>query len=75
MELPKYLLADNSSQPDVVYIVHTAFPRFILNVTNDEVDWLEDFDKSDEEELANQSEKLIEDALSFYDSEMQAFEE
>ena len=70
MELPKFLLADNSSLQNVIFIIHTEYPRFIMNVTNDEVHWLEDFDKKDEEILNFESEQLINDALSFYDNEI-----
>ena len=70
MELPKFLLADNSSLQNVIFIIHTEYPRFIMNVTNDEVHWLEDFDKKDEEILNFESELLINDALSFYDKEI-----
>ena len=41
-----------------------------MNITNDEVHWLEDFDKKDEEILNFESEQLINEALSFYDKEM-----
>ena len=70
MELPKFLIADNSSLQNVIFIIHTEYPRFIMNVTNDEVHWLEDFDKKDEEILNFESEQLINDALSFYDKEI-----
>lgn len=70
MELPKFLIADNSSLHNVVFILHTEYPRFIINVTNDEVHWLEDFDKNDEEILQTESEQLIKDAFNFYDKEM-----
>ncbi|MEC8599486.1 MAG: hypothetical protein VX637_00595 [Bacteroidota bacterium] len=70
MELPKFLLADNSSLQNVIFIIHTEYPRFIMNITNDEVHWLEDFDKKDEEILNFESEQLINDALSFYDKEI-----
>ena len=70
MELPKFLLADNSSLQNVIFIIHTEYPRFIINITNDEVYWLEDFDKKDEEILNFESEQLINDALSFYDKEI-----
>ena len=70
MELPKFLLADNSSLQNVIFIIHTEYPRFIMNTTNDEVHWLEDFDKKDEEILNFESEQLINEALSFYDKEM-----
>ena len=70
MKLPKFLLADNSSLQNVIFIIHTEYPRFIMNITNDEVHWLEDFDKKDEEILNFESEQLINDVLSFYDKEI-----
>ena len=70
MELPKFLIADNSSLQNVIFIIHTEYPRFIINISNDEVYWLEDFDKNDEEILNFESEQLINEALSFYDKEM-----
>ena len=70
MEPPKFLIADNSSLQNVIFIIHTEFPRFIMNVTNDEVHWLEDFDKKDEEILNFELEQLIQDAFDFYDKEI-----
>ena len=48
MELPKYILGDNTDFPNAIFVIHTEFPRFIINLENDEVEWFEDFDKSDE---------------------------
>ncbi len=70
MELPKFLIADNSSLQNVIFIIHTEYPRFIMNITNDEVHWLEDFDKKDEEILHSESEQIINEAFNFYDKEM-----
>ena len=70
MELPKFLIADNSSLQNVIFNIHTEYPRFIINITNDEVHWLEDFNKKDEEILYSESNQLINDALSFYDKEI-----
>ena len=70
MGLPKFLIADNSSLQNVIFIIHTEYPRFIINVTNDEVSWLEDFDIKDEKILHSESEKLIDEAFNFYDKEM-----
>lgn len=75
MDFPKFLLGDNTDYPDAIFIVHTEFPRFIINLENDEVEWLEDFDKSDEEELANEAEGLIRQANEFYDREVARYEE
>ena len=55
---------------NVIFVIHTEYPRFITNITNDEVFWLGDFDKKDEEILNFESEQLINDALSFYDKEI-----
>jgi hypothetical protein len=74
MELPKFLIADNSSFEDDLFIVHTEYPRFILNVSNDEVHWLEDFDKEDEANLKAESHFLIEAAFDFYDNEIESLE-
>ena len=41
-----------------------------MNITNDEVHWLEDFDKKDEEILHSESEQIINEAFNFYDKEM-----
>ena len=70
MELPKFLIADNSSLQNVIFVIHTEYPRFIINISNDEVYWLEDFDKKDEEVLHSESEQLINEAFNFYDKEM-----
>ena len=72
--LPKYLIADNSSQPEALYIVHTEYPRFCLNVAKDEIFWMEDFQKGDEKELEQHTPVLIASALAFYDQEMESLE-
>ncbi|WBL23305.1 MULTISPECIES: hypothetical protein [unclassified Zunongwangia] len=75
MEFPKFLLGDNTDYSDAIFVIHTEFPRFIINLENDEVEWLEDFDKSDEEELTNEAESLIQQANEFYDREVARYEE
>ena len=69
-ELPKFLLADSSSYNDHLYVIHTEYPRFILNVVNDNMHWLEEFDEEDKNVLESESEFLIKKALDFYDSEI-----
>ncbi len=68
--LPKYLIADSSDRPESIYVVHTEYPRFILNISNDNIFWLENFNKEDENEISTISERLIKNALCFYDSEI-----
>lgn len=75
MELPKFLLADNSDFPDDIYVIHLDFPRFIINLSNDEVELLEDVEDSEEQEVAEELEKLIVEVGEFYDREIEAYEE
>lgn len=75
MDFPKYLLGDNSDYPDAIFVIHTEFPRFIINLENDEVEWLEDFDAQDQKELETEAENLIQGANDFYDREIARYEE
>ena len=75
MELPKFVLADNTDFPDDIFIIHLEYPRFIINLKNDEVEFIEDLDPSEEEETANEMATLIEKAGLFYDREMQRYED
>ncbi|MGB3344954.1 MAG: hypothetical protein WBA61_13685 [Aequorivita sp.] len=75
MDFPKYLLGDNSDYPTAIFVIHTEFPRFIINLENDEVEWLEDFDKEDQKELEAETESLIQGANDFYDREIDRYGE
>jgi hypothetical protein len=75
MEFPKFLLGDNTDYPTAIFVVHTEYPRFIINLENDEVEWLEDFTQEDEKELEVEAEGLIEQATAFYDREISRYEE
>jgi hypothetical protein len=74
MELPKFLLGDNTDYPEAIFIVHTEYPRFILNLENDEVEWLEDFSPEDRDELEVEATRLLEEATAFYDREVSRYE-
>ena len=74
MDLPKFLIADSSELKDTLFIIHTSYPRFLLNLINDEIHWMEEFDKEDKLELESQTARLVEEALLFYDQEIQNFE-
>ncbi len=75
MDFPKYLLGDNSDYPTAIFVIHTEFPRFIINLENDEVEWLEDFDAEDQKELEAEGENLIQGATDFYDREIALYDE
>ncbi len=38
MELPKFVLADNTDFPDDIFIIHLEFPRFLINLKDDSVE-------------------------------------
>lgn len=75
MELPKFILGDNTNFPNAIFVIHTEFPRFIINLENDQVEWLEDFDEHDQKELMSETEIAIEEASEFYDSEVSKYDE
>ena len=74
MELPKFLLADNSAYPKDIFILHTEFPRFIINLKDDEVAFLDDLNGEKQEDIENEMQQLIEKATAFYDAEMENYE-
>jgi hypothetical protein len=70
MKLPRFLLADNS-ESDIIYVIHTEFPRFILNTVNDELEFWESF----EEEVKEEYDTLVKEAFDFYDTEIEKYQE
>ncbi|MDC1162561.1 hypothetical protein OAT18_03885 [Tenacibaculum sp.] len=74
MELPKFLLADNSNHPDDIFVLHTEFPRFLINLKDDDVEWFDDLVGTDENEMANEVATLMDQAGEFYDEEMKKYE-
>jgi hypothetical protein len=75
MELPKFVLADNSDYPDDIFIIHLEYPRFLINLKDDSVEFIEELDEEDEHELESEMEHLITLAGEFYDREMERYEE
>ena len=43
MEFPKFILGDNTDYPEAIFVIHTEFPRFIINLQDDEIQWFEEF--------------------------------
>ena len=70
MTIPKYILGDNTDFPTAIFVIHTEFPRFIINLEDDEVEWLEEFDNHDQKELESEIETYIKEATEFYDREV-----
>jgi len=74
MTIPKFLLCDNTDHPDDIFIMHTEYPQFIINLLNDEIEWMDEL-RGDETEIANEIARLIDDASAFYDREMERYTE
>ncbi len=74
MELPKFILGENTDYEEDIFIVHLDYPRCIINLLNDEVEWLEEPEGS-EAELSIAVVELVEEASRFYDREMQRYDE
>lgn len=75
MKIPKFLLGDNTDFSSEIFVIHTEFPRFIINLVNDEIEWLEDFSLEDEAELEKELPNLVEEASLFYDREMERYQD
>ncbi|HBY67986.1 MAG TPA: hypothetical protein DEG69_09630, partial [Flavobacteriaceae bacterium] len=60
--------------PTAIFVIHTEFPRFIINLEDDEVEWLEEFDNHDQKELESETENYIKEATEFYDREVARYE-
>lgn len=74
MVLPKFLLADNSSFPEDIFVLHTEFPRFLINLKDDKIEWFEDLSGEKEDDIADEVSKLIEAASDFYDHQIEGYE-
>ena len=67
-------MGDNTDQPESVYIIHTEYPRFILDLDTDEIEWLDDLESENEEETTSEMAALIEQAETFYQREVDRYE-
>lgn len=74
MELPRFLFCDNTDFKNSIFILHMDYPRFIINLVDDEIEWLETLDRNDEEQLSIEVATLIEEASAFYDREMERYD-
>jgi len=74
MTLSKFLIADSSASADDIFVLHTEYPRFIVNMATDEIEWFDEFSKHEAEENADIIETIIKEAYEFFDSEMKSYE-
>jgi len=74
MELPKFLLGDNTDFPDDIFVIHLDFPQFILNLKNDDLELLEEPEGLSEAEIQTELMRLITEANAFYDREIERYD-
>jgi hypothetical protein len=74
MKLPEYLIADNSQLQDDIFVLHTVYPRFIINITTDEIEWFDEFTQQEAKENADIIENVIAGAYDFFEAEIKNYE-
>lgn len=75
MQTPKFLIADNSDYPEKMFILHTEFPRFLLDIETEELEWYDEFEEEPDMELEEEITELLKLAYAFFDKEMDSYEE
>ena len=73
-QLPTFLLADSMESPDSIFVIHTEFPRFIIDLSTDELTWWEQFSSNDKEEATAEVTHWIDKATAFYDAQIQEYD-
>ena len=74
MDFPKFVIGDNTDYPEDIFVIHLEYPRFIINLKDDEVEFMEDLEEENESELESEMEHLITIAGEFYYREMERYE-
>lgn len=73
MELPKFMMLDHSDHEEDIFILHTEYPRFVVNLVSEDIEWFDDVRDELEEELSSELEGLIIEADKFYQSEIDKY--
>ena len=71
----EFVLADNTDYLEDIFVIHLEFPRFIVNLNSEEIEFLETIEEGDEAEVEAEMEALIVKAGEFYEREMQRYVE
>lgn len=74
MKIPKFLMGDHTDHPNDIFIIHTDYPRFIINLIDDDIEFLEDLRGLEEDDLAGETAILIEEASAFYDEQVKEYD-
>ena len=75
MAIPKFLVGDNTDHPESVFLIHTEFPRFVMDLDTDEIESLDEVDGEHKADFTDEMAKLLGGAQSFYQREVERYEE
>ncbi|MGO1730040.1 MULTISPECIES: hypothetical protein [Psychroflexus] len=75
MKLPRFILGDNTDLPESIFIIHTEYPRFIIDLKDDEIEWLEDINADNQDDFIEETNNLIKEASEFYDREVDRYQD
>ncbi len=70
MKIPKFLIGDHTEHPDDIFVIHTEFPRFIINLVDDGITWQEDIGEVSQQDLEAEMATLIKASSAFYDEQV-----
>ena len=70
MKIPKFLIGDHTEHPNDIFVIHTEFPRFIINLIDDEIAWQEDIGEVSQQDLEAEMATLIKASSKFYDEQV-----
>lgn len=73
-QLPEFLLADSTEYPESIFVIHTVFPRFVINLQNDEIEWWESFTAEDKEIATQEVAYWVEKASQYYDQQISSYQ-
>ncbi len=74
MALPRFLMGDNVHYPEDIFVIHTEYPRFVINLKDDSIEFLEEISKDDRESLEEETANLVEEASRFYDEQLELYD-
>ena len=75
MKIPKFLIGDHTEHPDDIFVIHTEFPRFIINLIDDAITWQEDIGEVSQQDLEAEMAILIKASSQFYDEQVAFYNE
>ena len=58
MQIPKFLIADNSAHPEQIFIVHTEYLAF-TDISTEEIEWFDDLEEESDVELESEIADLL----------------